>query len=136
VSETFRPTICIDFDGCINPYSRGWQNGELYETSVVTNFFEWATEAAKHFKLVVYSSRSKDPTERQAMFDWMQHRFEEWRRPASGSLQLFCETFSFTDRKPPAWITIDDRCIRFDGNWSALELQPNAIKAFKPWMQR
>jgi hypothetical protein len=42
----------------------------------------------------------------------------------------------FTATKPPAWLTIDDRCVRFDGDWSDPALSVEGIKAFKPWTQR
>jgi hypothetical protein len=42
----------------------------------------------------------------------------------------------FANEKPPSFITIDDRCIRFDGNWHAPELSPPLLRKFKPWMMR
>lgn len=124
---SFKPTLCIDFDGVIHSYESGWKDGVIYGY-VVPGFFEWAEEAAKKFRLVVYSSRSKDPDMLQAMEDWITLRALEWQ---GKNVAL-----EFAHEKPAAWLTIDDRAVCFQGDWSAPELQPEAMLAFKPWMQR
>jgi hypothetical protein len=128
----FKPTICIDFDGVVHKYSKGWQNGVIYD-DVVPGFFEWAEQAAKQFKLVIYSSRSIDEQGQNAMLVWMVEQRRLWRA-AGGKAETDAPlSFEFADKKPPAWVTIDDRAIRFTGDWSAPALAPDAIAAFKPW---
>ena len=132
MSEDFKPILCIDFDGVIHSYEKGWQNGVIYGT-VTPGFFEWAEEAAKLFKLVVYSSRSKDSEGVLAMAGWLAQQRREWR--AAGNKPETSEAlgFEFADKKPAAFLTIDDRAVQFHGDWKDLNLSPAALRAFKPW---
>jgi len=131
---TFKPTICVDFDGVIHSYEKGWQNGEIYGT-VVPGFFEWVEKVKDHCLLVIYSSRSKDPAQITAMSDWL---INQWYCYLVANELNGAEipSFQFVHEKPPAWLTIDDRAICFQGDWNAPELQLDAILAFKPWMAR
>lgn len=115
-----KPILCLDFDGVIHSYEHGWQDGRIYGT-VTPGFWEWALKAKELFTLVVYSSRSKDGP--KAMLDWM---------IAQGIPDGL--KFTFAHEKPPAFLTIDDRAITFEGNWLALD--PAALTMFKPWMMR
>lgn len=113
-----KPTICLDFDGVIHRYSRGWQNGEIYDAPT-EGFREWMVEARQHFNLVIYSSRSASAEGIEAMKAWLaKHGFNP-------------KDFSFADTKPPAFITIDDRALTFDGDWSLFK--PLQLLTFKSW---
>lgn len=136
-----RPILCVDFDGVANPYTRGWQDGELYETETTPGFFDWAADVKSHFRLTIYSSRSKTPAGRDAMRQWMMERLTEWRdiwedNNNGDTPPLSLTDFEFVAEKPPAWLTIDDRCIRFEGDWTRSELKPEALLAFQPWNKR
>ena len=128
----FKPTICVDFDGVIHSYERGWQSGVIYGT-VVPGFFEWVERVRDQFKLVIYSSRSKDDAGVIAMSTWLLEQRNKWI--AAGGERHPTEPLSmeFAHEKPAAWLTIDDRAIQFRGDWSARELQADAMRAFKPW---
>lgn len=131
----YKPILCIDFDGVVHRYSKGWQNGVIYD-DVTDGFYEWAEQAAKQFKLVIYSSRSSTEEGRMAMGAWLIDQRRKWR--AKGGMH---ETeapleFDFADQKPAAWLTIDDRCIRFTGDWGEPLLHPEALRMFKPWNAR
>lgn len=130
-------TICIDFDGVIHDYMNGWKDGEIYG-NVVLGFFEWAAVAKEHFNLVVYSSRSKTPEGIAAMREWMQKQMRAWYEADSEREQIkpwpiILADFSFSDVKPAAFLTIDDRAICFGGDWSDPGLSVEQIKAFRPW---
>jgi hypothetical protein len=123
----FKPTICIDFDGVIHSYERGWQGGEIYG-EVVPYFFPWAEQAQKQFKLTIYSSRSSTDEGRLAMGKWLAEKLRTWE---GEPIELH-----MTAEKPAAWVTIDDRAVQFTGNWMAPELAPDTLRAFKPWNAR
>ena len=150
MSETFRPTICIDFDGVILSYEKGWQNGLIYGT-IVPGFFEWCEQVRGQVQLVIYSSRSKDPLSIIHMATWVRLQAEivapNWQctdmpRPEH-PVQRFLDAqraeillIRYTAEKPSAWLTIDDRAIRFDGDWASPDLSLDALLAFKPWNYR
>ena len=147
MSDKFRPKICIDFDGVIHSYERGWQNGLLYGT-VVPGFFDWCEKVRKSVELVIYSSRSDNPVAMIHMATWLRIQAEivapNWQCTDMPTIehpvQRFLDApraelllFRFANKKPAAWLTIDDRAICFNGDWSAPELTTDAILAFKPW---
>ena len=129
----FRPVICIDFDGVIHSYERGWQGGEIYGT-VVPGFFGWAIAAAEGFDLVVYSSRSKDAALADKMKSWFWGQFTQWCLRNDEDPDTVPLNVTFAHEKPAAWLTIDDRAIQFRGDWADPALSSAAIKSFKSWM--
>jgi len=153
-----KPTICLDFDGVIHSYEKGWHNGQIYGT-VVSGFFEWAETVKNDYTLVVYSSRSTNIDQRRQMVTWLWYRYLEWSDkdnliPVADEVQgdndeiksniqeirnlikVFDHLFTFASEKPPAYLTIDDRCVCFTGDWNAPELLPQALKDFKSWTER
>ena len=122
-----KPILCIDFDGVIHSYERGWQDGAIYGT-VTPGFCEWAEEAARLFELVIYSSRSRSREGVAAMQAWLA---EQWRAHAPDRRM---PRFAFAHEKPPAFLTIDDRAVQFRGDWS--ELPPERLRAFRPWTMK
>lgn len=131
----FKPILCIDFDGVIHSYERGWQDGVIYG-DVVPGFFEWVERVRDRFKLVIYSSRSKSDEGVTAMSLWLHAKRNEWIKAGGERHPTEPLTIEFAHEKPPAWITIDDRAIQFAGNWDTPELSPDALRAFKPWNAR
>lgn len=122
-SKPFRPTLCVDFDGVVHSYDKGWQDGSIYGI-VVPGFAEWAKKAAVDFDLLVYSSRCSTPEGASAIAEWL----HEQLGPDLAVL------LTVTNTKPPAWLTIDDRAICFRGDWAAPELDPKNMLRFKSWV--
>jgi hypothetical protein len=131
--EIFRPIICVDFDGVIHSYEKGWQNGELYG-HVVPGFFEWVENVQERLRIVIYSSRSKDIEQIKKMSEWLNKERVVYQRRIGRKFGDM--TFEFAHEKPAAWITIDDRAITFNGDWSSPELSVQGLLTFKPWIYR
>ncbi len=127
-----KPILCIDFDGVIHSYTSGWKGATIIPDPVVPGFFEWAEQAAQHFTLVIYSSRSKEPEAITAMQFWLYEQRKIWR--ANGGMHEIDEplSFEFASEKPAAFVTLDDRAITFDGTWPDVE----TLRNFKPWNKR
>lgn len=127
-----KPILCLDFDGVIHDYRKGWQDGTIYG-EVTPGFFEWAYEARKYFKLVVYSSRSKTAVGRDDMRHWLYNKMNRWMMEVNGdgADTIPDLDFEFAHEKPPAFLTIDDRALTFGGNWSHYDQK--LLAEFKPW---
>lgn len=130
----FKPTICVDFDGVIHSYEKGWQNGVIYG-EVVPGFFEWVERVRDQFKLVIYSSRSKDDEGVTAMGVWLHQQRNKWIK-AGGQRSNEPLSIEFAHEKPAAFLTIDDRAIQFKGDWNDPALTTEAMRVFKPWNAR
>ena len=129
-----KPILCLDFDGVIHRYSKGWSAGELYDPPT-DGFFDWLIEAQDKFDIVVYSSRSKYPDMLDAMRGYMCYYAAAWAQTQEhvSHQQMYCMlmTIEFVQEKPSAYITIDDRALTFTGKWS--DFHPEELLAFKPW---
>lgn len=139
-----KPTLCVDFDGVIHLYSRGWQEGIIYDP-VTDGFFEWARHASEHFNLAVFSSRSRTPEGILAMRCHIAAHFRGLgpshaaANDEKGNLMLMWPDWpvekrvvlAFPSEKPPAHLYIDDRACLFEGDWS--QLDPEEMLRFRPW---
>lgn len=131
-----KPILCVDFDGTIHPYSKGWLGPDVIDDEpVVAGFFEWLDEVSQHFDVQVYSSRSRYEGGVPMMIAYITEQRRRWRdvggkspNDASGAPA----ELSFPVQKPAAFATIDDRAITFEGTWPPLA----QLQAFKPWNKR
>ncbi|NUV54602.1 hypothetical protein G6W51_17120 [Streptomyces coelicolor] len=103
------PTIAVDFDGVIHRYSRGWQNGTIYDPPL-PGAIEGLHALMQDHAVFIHTSRDAE-----SVAAWLAHQgfstiveadvqIEFWN--AQGILLV-------TDRKLPAVTYIDDRAIRF-----------------------
>lgn len=126
-----KPILCLDFDGCLHSYSSGWQGAGVIPDPPVLGAMRFVAEAVNHFTVQIFSSRSNQPGGEEAMRQWMLRRLVE---EFQGDGQDIAELILYPITKPAAFLTIDDRAILFDGDWSVLD--PKALLDFKPWNKK
>lgn len=110
--------LCLDFDGVCHSYGSGWKGAAVIPDSPVPGLFQFLESAKPVFEVVIFSSRSNEPSGREAMIDW----FELWKPGSS-------ECLGFPTEKPAAAVTLDDRAMTFTGVWPEV----NELLSFKPW---
>jgi len=118
-----KPILCLDFDGVLHSYTSGWQGAVIISDPPVPGAIEFLREAVKHFTVCIYSTRSNSVDGIYAMKGWLEQH---------GAGEPLMDELHFPDEKPPAFVTLDDRAITFDGRWPAIE----TLLAFKPWFKR
>jgi hypothetical protein len=131
-----KPILCVDFDGVIHSYTSPWAGEAVIPDPPVPGALRWLWKATEWFHVTIYSSRSKSEEGRAAMKAWMmQHSDEEFGHdhPMCGPNDA-AYPITFAAEKPAAFLTIDDRAVCFEGDWS--ELNPAELLEFKPWNKR
>jgi hypothetical protein len=111
-------TVAVDFDGVIHRYSRGWQDGSIYDEPV-PGALGALHALMRDYAVFVHTTRSASPVAR-----WIEDRTGHGiecvtRVSLLPWKQAFWNTRGLllvTNRKLPAVAYIDDRGIRF-GNW-------------------
>lgn len=103
-------TIFIDLDGVLNNYTGNYNQNYIPEIKAGAK--EFIIKLSQNFNIKIFTVRDK-----VLVNQWL----EEYK------LDKYIK--EVTKIKEPAWLYIDDRCIRFEGNYSILE---NQIQEFKP----
>ena|SRR3990167_7389483 len=130
-----KPILCLDFDGVLHSYKSGWMGADVIPDDPVPGAIEWLRsllgvpedegigDRYKDFRVCIYSSRSNQRGGIRAMRKWLMKH---------GLTKYEVELIDFPKIKPPAFLTIDDRAICFDGSFP----DPSELLKFKPWYQR
>lgn len=112
-------TVAVDFDGVIHAYSKGWQDGSIYDEPV-PGAFEALYRLMHDYAVFVHTTRSRHQVAR-----WIEnHTGHGIECVTRVSLLRWKRTFwnergylLVTNRKLPAIAYIDDRAIRFE-SWN------------------
>ncbi len=129
-----RPVICVDFDGVIHSYTSGWKGIENIPDPPVDEAIEWLEEVLdwpdsicsfapkSDVQIVIYSSRSRSWRGRRAMKKWFGKYMD----------RAYVGILKFPKKKPPAFLTIDDRAMCFKGTFPSIK----EMLAFEPWNKK
>jgi hypothetical protein len=98
-----RRTICLDFDGVLHSYRSGWCGAEIIPDPPIHRTREAIERLREQYRIVVHSSRCHTLEGRRAVEAWLQKH--------GIVVDEVCE------HKPPATVYVDDRAIRFRGDW-------------------
>lgn len=96
-------TVCLDFDGVLHSYRSGWCGAEVIPDPPIHGTREAIMRLRQQYRVVVLSARCHTAEGRQAVSNWLERH--------GIVVDEICE------HKPPAHVYIDDRAIRFRGNW-------------------
>lgn len=108
--------LLFDFDGVIHSYISKWQGHNIIPDEPVEGIKETIDKLKEEYQIYIYSSRCEYDSGIQAI--------EEWCDKYNIYYDEVC------NRKPPAYLTIDDRAICFNGNCGKLL---DDIKDFQVW---
>ena len=101
MTKEYIPTIALDFDGVLNTYT-GWKGeNELYEPRPGTRQF--LEKLSKKYSVKIYSTRDASKIKR-----WLYNH----------NLDQYID--EVTNTKPLAIAYVDDRAIRFNGDYNEI----------------
>ncbi len=117
-----KPILVLDFDGVLHSYSSGWMGAGVIPDPPVKGAQKFCDDVAKHFRLWIVSSRCNQEGGTEAIRQWL----TKYRFP------IYVIHVSEDGTKPPAFITLDDRAITFNGIFPSVEW----LLTFQPWHKK
>lgn len=127
-----KPILCLDFDGVIHLYTSGWKGADIVSDPPVPGALEFVYDALDRFEVHIFSSRSNQSGGIAAMKSFLAEGFMQDMRMDSQKVMETVQAIKFPKEKPPAFVTIDDRAIQFNGEFPDLD----KLAKFKPWNKK
>lgn len=126
-----RRILCLDFDGVIHSYSSDWKGVATIPDPPVPGALAFIERAqADGWEVHIHSSRSRSLRGRWAMKAWLKHWLDRHTLPMEAD-DIYCG-IRWPWFKPPAVVSIDDRCLTFAGEWPT----PAELRGFRPWNRK
>lgn len=111
-----RKSIVFDFDGVIHKYSRGWQDGSIYDEPV-SGIKEVINELHRDYDIYIVTTRARELSGEYVVKDYLDKHGIEYDM--------------VTSVKVPAIVYVDDRALTF--NPENVSTLVKSIKNFQPW---
>lgn len=112
--------IVFDFDGVINSYKSGWVSEVEIPDPPVEGIREAIQEIRSNgYQITIVSTRCAYPGGKEAIESYLK-KYE-------------IEVDNICAEKPPAFLYVDDRALRFDGHPEKLM---GEIQSFRPWWKK
>jgi len=119
--------ISIDFDGVIHSYKSGWKGVAIIPDAPNPGAIDWLNMLTDEgVKWCIFSARNLEQEGPPAILNWL-----EQNGCNISNLNL---RDHFPSQKPDAKLMLDDRGLRFDGDFSVLT--PKYIRTLKVWYKK
>lgn len=115
-------TVCIDFDGVIHDYSKGWQGVDVFDKPIEGAAKGTMFLKSKGWTIIIFTTRNDTPALREFLdnnhihYDYINYNPNQPKGSEKGKLI--------------ADVYLDDRGVRFNGDWATAV---NQIINFVPW---
>ena len=107
----YKPTILMDLDGVLNEYKGNFD--ENFIPKIKNGAKDFVKELAQNYKLYLFTTRKNELAKKWLEDNTIDEYFEE-----------------VTNTKIPAFLILDDRGLKFEGNY---QNTLNLINQFKAW---
>ena len=104
--------ICVDFDGVIHLYSKGWQDGSIYDPPVDGAREKLKILVSKDYRVIIFTTRLNPEVNKDINFE--KNKMNKWL--VANGFQKGTHYHDITAVKPIAEVYIDDKALRFT-NW-------------------
>lgn len=123
-------TVAIDFDGVIHKYSKGWQDGSIYD-SAITGSIDFLEQLMRSdYPTFIFTTR----TDKAGIAQWLfEQGFKTYPIDTVDSQIHFWShkgRLGIANHKMAANIYIDDRAHKFEGTYEGMM---DKVKDFKTW---
>ena len=132
MTHSGKPILCLDFDGVLHSYTSGWKGASVVPDPPVPGAIAFLREAVKHFRVLIFSSRSHQEGGGYAMRSWLgRHIMAEEPDIIMHDPPWFA-AIEWPTEKPAALVTLDDRALTFIGTWPDMD----SLLTFTPWNKK